>query len=194
MDLTISITSESKLLTTLFKKHLNMYLYIPSHSAHPPRIFTGMVHGQFCCMISLCSDPTDRKLKVNLFFHCLLHCGYKCNKLLPIFEKAIFYYQNSPFPNIPTLAPHYINDLLIPWKQMYLHMQFHPQNNPSYMFQQVWRKIMGCPPHGRRLSSYRNKQEVRVNIDRMVVAYSCLHNLGNNVLYWNLEVQFDTPT
>ena len=42
MDMTTSIDND-KLVTTLFKKPMALYLYIPPHSAHPPRVITGHI-------------------------------------------------------------------------------------------------------------------------------------------------------
>eukprot|EP00957_Ditylum_brightwellii_P113594 8660447-Ditylum_brightwellii.AAC.1 len=117
MDLRISITSENKLSTILYEKPLNMYLYIPPYSAHPLGVLTGMIYRQLHKITSLCSDPTDRKLKVNLFLNCLIDSVYKNDKLLPIFEKAILHYQNGPSPTTPTLSQPYSNDPSIPWQQ-----------------------------------------------------------------------------
>ena len=43
MDLTITIT-ECKISTSLFEKPLNLHLYIPPHSVHPPGLLPGIVH------------------------------------------------------------------------------------------------------------------------------------------------------
>ena len=43
MDLTISIKN-GQISTSLFEKPLNLHLYIPPHSAHPPRLLPGIVH------------------------------------------------------------------------------------------------------------------------------------------------------
>ena len=43
MDLTISITN-GQISMSLFEKPLNLQLYIPPHSAHPPGLLPGIVH------------------------------------------------------------------------------------------------------------------------------------------------------
>ena len=45
MDMTISINNSNKIETTLFEKRLNLHLYIPPHSAHPPGLLPGIVYG-----------------------------------------------------------------------------------------------------------------------------------------------------
>ena len=47
MDLTITIDIDHKrLVTTLFEKDLNLYLYTPPFSSHPRGVFTGIISGQ----------------------------------------------------------------------------------------------------------------------------------------------------
>ena len=36
---------EDRIVTSLYEKAMNLYLYIPTHSAHPPGVLTGLVSG-----------------------------------------------------------------------------------------------------------------------------------------------------
>ena len=44
MDMTITINKSNQVETTLFKKKLNLHLYIPPHSAHPPELLPGITY------------------------------------------------------------------------------------------------------------------------------------------------------
>ena len=60
MDMTISINKSNKIETTLFEKRLNLHLYIPPHSAHPPGLLPGIVYGTLFRIFTLCSDNEDK--------------------------------------------------------------------------------------------------------------------------------------
>ena len=60
MDMTISINNSNKIETTLFEKRLNLHLYIPPHSAHPPGLLPGI--GTVLCFEFL---PYVRLKKIN---------------------------------------------------------------------------------------------------------------------------------
>ena len=44
MDMTILI-HEGWIVTSIYEKAMNLYLYIPPHSAHPPGVLNGLVSG-----------------------------------------------------------------------------------------------------------------------------------------------------
>ena len=60
MDMTISINKSNCIETTLFEKRLNLHLYIPPHSAHPPGLLPGIVYGTLVRIFTLCSDNEDK--------------------------------------------------------------------------------------------------------------------------------------
>ena len=61
MDLLITIQN-GHISTSLFEKPLNLHLYVPPHSAHPPGLLPAIVHSTLFRIFTLCSDHDDRIL------------------------------------------------------------------------------------------------------------------------------------
>ena len=59
MNLTITIKN-GHISTSLFEKPLNLHLYTPPHSAHPPGLLPGIVHSTLFQIFTLCLDRDDR--------------------------------------------------------------------------------------------------------------------------------------
>ena len=62
--MTITICKD-RIITSLYEKAMNLYLYIPPHSANPPGVSTGLVSANILWIHSLCSehDDIDRRMK-----------------------------------------------------------------------------------------------------------------------------------
>ena len=58
MDMTIAIRKD-RIITSLYEKSMNLYLYITPHSAHPPGVLTGLVSGNIFRIHLLCSEQDD---------------------------------------------------------------------------------------------------------------------------------------
>ena len=67
MDLTITLQHQS-ISTTLFEKELNLYLYIPPHSAHPPGVLHGLVIGNIVRIYNLCSNQNEAHNHILQFY------------------------------------------------------------------------------------------------------------------------------
>ena len=65
LDLTITINSENKIETDLFEKSLNLYLYIPQLSAHPPGVLLGLVLGSYHRIYTQVTSPARKKFTSN---------------------------------------------------------------------------------------------------------------------------------
>ena len=76
MDLMITIKNGA-ISTSLFEKPLNLHLYKPPHSAHPPGLLPGTVHRTLFQIFTLRSDHDNRILHANVFFKRLQARGYK---------------------------------------------------------------------------------------------------------------------
>eukprot|EP00957_Ditylum_brightwellii_P109080 8321182-Ditylum_brightwellii.AAC.1 len=88
MNHTITI-KDGKITTKLYEKSLNLYLYIPPHSAHPPGVLNEIIFGQIHCIFTLCSERNNISKSINQFYIRLIQKGYKCKKIMPIFNEAI---------------------------------------------------------------------------------------------------------
>ena len=90
MDLTISIDN-GEVNFTMFEKKLNVYLYIPPTSAHPPGVIAGLVFGNVLRIYQLCSDEQDIANHLCMFFNRLRACNYSPQALLPLFTTPHFF-------------------------------------------------------------------------------------------------------
>ena len=122
MDLTISITN-GNISTSLFEKPLNLHLYIPPHSAHPPGLLPGIGHSTLFGIFTLCSDHDDRILRTKFFFKRLQARGYKSDHIKPLFNKATARAQRYSGPT--DRATNDENTVI-------LHLPFHPNDPPSH--------------------------------------------------------------
>ena len=80
---------EDRIVTSLYEKSMNLYLYIPPHYAHPPGVLTGLVSGKILWIHSLCNEQDDINLCKKQFYSRLLVRGYQQNLLIPAFTKGI---------------------------------------------------------------------------------------------------------
>ena len=55
MDMMIEIR-EDWIITLIYEKEINLYLYTPPHSAHPLGVLAGLVSGNILRIHSLCSE------------------------------------------------------------------------------------------------------------------------------------------
>lgn len=171
LDLTILLQS-NRIFTSLYEKPLNLYLFIPPSSAHPPNVRQSLVTGGIKRIMDLTTKQSDRKKSACAFF-CRLHDrGYSRALLLRLFRNAFDAYrlastQPKPEPD---------SDLN---SRVFLHVPFHPRDPPRRHLQQLFRRIILQPPGEPYFANLHNFHGGYVGIDRITVAYHRQHNLRN---------------
>ena len=171
MDMTISIDKSNCIETTLFEKRLNLHLYIPPHSAHPPGLLLGIVYGTLFRIFTLCSDNEDKLQRTKVFFKRLIARGYKVNEIRPLFHKAITRAKAYSGPTQDEDDDH---------NSVILHLPFHPNDPASSRIQAEWRTHVAKPQWKLPLEHMKNpKTKEKCNIKRMIIAYKRPMNLGN---------------
>jgi hypothetical protein len=178
MDLTVSIQNR-RIVTTLFEKPLNLHLYIPPHSAHPPGLLPGIVFGTLFRIFTLCSNPDDRIERTRIFFQRLIARGYKSDKLKPLFYKAIA--RAKEYVGKPATKSSMDQSVI-------LHLPFHPNDPASYEIQKAWRSCVAEPQYKMKLWNMRNpSKNQKCGVTRMIIAYKRPRNLGNLLSHRNLN-------
>ena len=178
MDLTISI-EDGRAITTLYEKKRNLYLYIPPHSSHPKGVLTGLVFGQILRVRRLCSNKADADAKIQQFFSRLLARGHSRETLIPLFIKAE---DNAKCYLNRTSSDHearYKQKVVDSQRQIYFHIQYHPEDPPTSEIQKLWRDNVPDPPNDTPLRLCTNCEGYEVGINKLVVAYSRPLNLRN---------------
>jgi hypothetical protein len=167
LDLTITINTSAgstAISTNLFEKAMNLYLYLPSHSAHPPGILKGLVFGMILRIYRLSSDLALATKACNRFFQRLTARGYSISELNAMASKVN---TNALLRSIREDSP-----------SLYLHLPYNPADPPSQSLQQIFRSVLRCSDDS-CLSKIRNKRGLPFGIRRLTIAYSRPPNLGN---------------
>jgi hypothetical protein len=79
LDLTISITASGRLDWTMFRKPMNLYMYTPMASSHPPAVFKSIIRGEFTRIERRCRDVRSRRHHEQIFIQSLRERGYPIN-------------------------------------------------------------------------------------------------------------------
>ena len=184
LDITISI-DDNVLTTTLFEKSLNLYLYIPPHSAHPPGVLTGLVIGNCHRILTLCSVDADITFHLRRFFLRLRARGYSSATLLPLFHRAHLLAQQSTATKLNA------DDMLK--KRIFFHLEYHPDAPKSPELQEIWQRTIMHPTSEPHLSQVTNMHDMEIEISQMTVAYNRPPNLGNLLSSRNLHNSTGPP-
>lgn len=141
LDLTITINSSGQVATKLFEKALNLYLYLPPFSAHPPGVFKGMIYGMVTRILRLCSTDLDRKAMIKKLYERLRYRGFTPTFLKDAINHAIRNASKEPKKKIR--AARTIEDKKnVP---LFLHLPYNALDPPSSFIQRYFRNFMETP-------------------------------------------------
>ena len=193
LDLTITIKDNGRISLCLYEKAMNLYLYLPPHSAHPPGVLKGLITGRVRKIWQVTSELEDRHRLLRLLFTRLCARGYDSNWLRPLFIDALQRVASkSMTPPVPTIV------LVKDADPLFLHVKYHPCDPPSSALQQIFRNTVLSPPNEPPLPTLQNTVSGRPNrhrfgVSRMTVAYHRPRNLGNLLSPRKLKQHIDAP-
>ena len=148
MDMTISI-HEDRIVTSLYEKLMNLYLFIPPHSAHHPGVLTVLVSGNILRIQFLCSDEGDIHHLLKEFYVRLLVHRYQHDFFIPAFTKGI--------TGARVFIKHgFVRQCVSDQEKdtkgcVFFHIAYHPRYPTSKDLQRQWRQQLLHPPWERPL-------------------------------------------
>ena len=177
LDLNLCL-QDRQIHSTLFEKPMNLHLYLPARSAHPPGVLFGLIAGSVYRAYSLCTDPKDARLYVQKMWRYLRARGYSIAKLRPLFLKALALPRKPPDAT-PASNPD------APPANWFFKLTYHPQDPPSHLIQKAWNDTFAEPPFGKKLKDMDILYQP-IGHRRFIVCYRRHPNLGNLLSYRKL--------
>ena len=136
LDLELELHNSS-VVTKTFQKEMNLYLYIPPLSAHPPSCLKGLITGELR-RYWLQNNKTDFQRILIKFIERLTERGHTIENIKPIFEQAALLLDKKP--KIQTNSTTDNDDTL------FLHRTYHPyglnRSTIRHVFQQVLEPVL----------------------------------------------------
>ena len=158
-----------QIVTSLYEKAMNLYLYTPPHSAHPPGVLTVLVSGNILRIHSLCSKQDDINRRTKELYARLLVHRYQRDLLIPAFTKGIkgacaFFTRGS----VRQCVSEQDNDTQ---GRVFFHMTYHLREPTSNNLQRQWRQHLLQPPWEPPLWKLNKKYKSPIDNNLMCVAY-----------------------
>jgi len=126
MDLTISIDPNGNIITKTYQKPINLYQYLPPHSAHPPHIIKGVVFSLLRSYKFQNTYRSDYVKQTTLLYQRLVARGWKREYIKSLILAADTQLHSAAPPPTQQNEPALTNkELLI------LHWEYHPNDIPK---------------------------------------------------------------
>jgi hypothetical protein len=195
LDLTIWIDDSGKLKYKTYQKPMNLFLYIPAHSAHPPGVLKSLIHGLVQTYHRQNYDDCDFQHNINKLFGRLLARGHRYNDILPIFLDAA---KNVDIKkqekqrrrhSITTLNkgkhPNKTQNLD---NSLFFHLPYHPKEITRQKIQNIYNKTCDKKDTmGESFQRITNGMGGTMKINKLTIAYSRGKNLRDMLCNSSLQ-------
>lgn len=174
LDLTITIGEDRRIVTKTYEKSMNLYLYIPPASAHPPGVLKSIVYGNLRRYWLQNSSRSDFITTAKRFASRLIARGHSADSIRMIFMEAaasldtIERHGKTPKCNAANAS-----------NTLFFHWEYHPNGLSRQSIRKSYNK------HCADVSGF----------DRMIVAFSRPRNIRDSIMRSRLpDVEGSRPS
>jgi hypothetical protein len=125
LDLNITINSTNKIEISTFQKEMNLHLYIPPSSAHPPSCLKGLIIGELLRYKKQNNKEDFVKIATS-FLERMAARGHKIDELTPLFHEAAASIDKKLLFSSNTHNANPENNSERKQKPLYFHWKYHP--------------------------------------------------------------------
>lgn len=144
LDLTISIEANT-IVTTTFQKALNLYQYIPPHSAHPPKMIQGIIYGLLKNYYIQNTKKEDYHNITIKLYHRLVARGWNAADIKSHILAADTRIKNSNPPILPLQPPiiETTDEADDTKDTIFIHWEYHPNDIPRRRVRAIYNNTCG---------------------------------------------------
>ena len=189
LDLNIRIHKQTRRIGySTFQKEMNLFLYIPKHSAHPINTTKSLIYSLLKTYKRQNPHPQDFTAISRLFFKRLQAQGYARKDLITHFKYALTRLQRSHPTSISNQHSQLPNNNKKQKRNhdntLFFHLQYHPKGISRRQIQQAYHTT--CENHSTNISTHSEEgfnnmlnmaTSQRMKIESLTVAYSRPKNL-----------------
>ena len=149
LDLKIKLVS-NKIETKIYEKELNLHLFLPPTSCHPPGVVKSIIFGSVYRAFRLNTNPSDRVPFLINMHKRLVNRGHCPNATANQFKEAISIVEKklgSQTPSNPSCP-----DEPTEQQPLYLQLPYNPHDVSRKVIQQIFRTTIIHPPGGQHIS------------------------------------------
>ena len=174
LDLTITIEKDGSISTRTYQKPMNLFLYIPANSAHPPGQLQSLVYGLMKTYLHQNSHWSDFTNTLNLLYRRLRARGHSSSTLNPLFMNAAAKLsgKSKKIKNERVSTTKVKKDN----KKVFFHIPFHPKDISRREIQRIYTNTCEIGTYSFKCV-YNSETQAHMRIPGITVAYSRLKNL-----------------
>jgi len=182
LDLVINLNN-GKFKFKTFQKALNLYLYIPPHSAHPPGVQKSLIFGCIQKYWKQNSNIKDFVSIIRLFYHRLQARGYDEDILKQLFSEAA---SKLPPRNTIFAPSHKIettNEKEEKLEELYFKYIYHPKDISRLTLRSLYETTCETPSStSDGFKNFKISNDVYMKIDKLKIAYRRDENLRDRLM------------
>ena len=187
LDLTIT-WKKNKFITRTYQKAMNLFLYIPEHSAHPPGLTKSLITGLLETYYRQNSQKEDFIYTSNLLYKRLLARGHKAKNIKLIFDSAASNIHNK----LHGIEKHTIKTSTKFNERLFFHIPFHPKDVSRQQIRDMYENTCENPHiKGESFKSSTTIRGDKLRVNQLTIAYSRANNLRDRLCSSKLKESKD---